>query len=446
MTKLFIAVATGQNVSNLPPILQFGERGDKVLWLESDLAAKKGWAKGAIQLLDRRGLSSDQQSIDGDINNPSAVQQAILGWLSKHKDDAHIVYIVLNGGQKLTPFGLALAGRKWRDEFKKKLIFIYGDDCPAQLQVYENTIGSQPKMLAYNASRMLSLEEVLMVNGVALTNKPKRIDWNNPPKKSRYGTDVAFTRLVHHYAIRDTDIQESDCNWPPYDTWAEKSKRNFKDKLSKLFKRFGLQTVASKKDNDDFNTSLVKIIREFKPRKPKASIQAENRKQLEQEGWLNGDAVIMGQNFEYAVANRVARYLADRADVASIVRECWLNPQINGAEWDVVIVLVNGIVINLECKSWQAEKKDLDARLRVLRSASGRLARMSVVMPLFKELEGEPSYEHMHKNYEQVQKVFGIAALPLTIPGKSGDEPRFEAELDRLFQAYTLPESYAKEH
>lgn len=436
--QLFIAVATGQNVSNMPPILQFAHRGDIVLWLESSLAAQQGWADGAKLVLKARGLVNAQQSIDGDINSPLAIQNTVQSWLNQHQPNMTTLYIVLNGGQKLTAFGLALAGRIWRDERKRSLLFLYGDDRPAQLQVYRERIGSQPEMLTYDASRMLSLKEVLQVNGFELQNQPEVIDWRVTQKKVRYGADLAFTRIVHKYAIQAEDTQQKVCDWPPFQHWAKKSKNQFQERLEKLFERFGIYVAHKGKRADDFHTSLAKIVRDFHPKKPKSSIQADDRKQLQAEGWVVNDMVIMGENFERVVANRLARYLADNPKASSIVRECKLNTKTQGAEWDVVVVLVNGIVLNLECKSWQAEKKDLDARFRMLRSASGRLARMSVVMPLFESMD-EPIDEKMRSNYEHVKNMLGVSVLPLTmLCNIPSDELSFEAGLDQLFKPYIV--------
>ncbi|MDQ7005481.1 MAG: hypothetical protein Q9N67_11410 [Ghiorsea sp.] len=44
--QVFVAISTGQQVANLPPILALADKHDRVLWLESDFARKAQWVNG----------------------------------------------------------------------------------------------------------------------------------------------------------------------------------------------------------------------------------------------------------------------------------------------------------------------------------------------------------------------------------------------------------------
>ena len=39
--QLFVVVSTGQNVANLPPLLEHAREGDEVLWIESEAAREQ---------------------------------------------------------------------------------------------------------------------------------------------------------------------------------------------------------------------------------------------------------------------------------------------------------------------------------------------------------------------------------------------------------------------
>ncbi len=179
--KLFVAVATGQNVANLPPVLQFAQRGDEVLWLESKQAADQDWAVGAIEVLRSRHVESRRAPINGNINDPKAVRQALEGFLVDHHERYRELNLVLNGGQKLTPFGLALAADYWRNQCDHPVRFLYGDDRPARVQVRETAPDAPMHQHTYDRARMPSLVEVLKARGSSLEEAGLPLEWNSPP-------------------------------------------------------------------------------------------------------------------------------------------------------------------------------------------------------------------------------------------------------------------------
>src|SRR5262249_5667173 len=56
--RLFVVVSTGQNVANLPPLLEHGEDSDQVVWVESAGARRAGWSQGARGVLARLGFDT----------------------------------------------------------------------------------------------------------------------------------------------------------------------------------------------------------------------------------------------------------------------------------------------------------------------------------------------------------------------------------------------------
>jgi len=107
MPNLFIAVATGQNVANLPPILEPGEPGDRVLWAVSPEAGKRGWAEGASSVLREHGFEVLKWAEVKDINNPHAVLHGLEVPMKHNLNAGDGLLVVANGGQKLTPIGLS---------------------------------------------------------------------------------------------------------------------------------------------------------------------------------------------------------------------------------------------------------------------------------------------------------------------------------------------------
>src|SRR5436190_24325677 len=75
--QLFVLVSTGQNVANLPPVLERANPGDLVLWVESAFAREKKWAAGARRVLAEHKLEVLPGGIEGqDINAPDEVANA----------------------------------------------------------------------------------------------------------------------------------------------------------------------------------------------------------------------------------------------------------------------------------------------------------------------------------------------------------------------------------
>ena len=422
--NLFVAVATGQNVSNLPPILQFARRGDETLWLESNMAAARGWADGAIEVLDARGIASHRAPIRGDINDPEAVRTALKEFLVANRDRHKELNLVLNGGQKLTPFGLALAARYWRDRLGRPVRFLYGDDRPSRVQVREGSVGAPMRLEAYDRARMPGLEEVLKAGGSRLVDAGKPLDLHHPIPPTAYDTDPGFVDLAHRAAALREDDGGGKCPWPGWNAWSQGSKKTFNQHMTPLLEALAGGSV-SREEKKDFYARLVRILREFSPRLPTPSVSRADKRRLVEEGWWkDANTQRFGERFEEVVAGRVQRFLAGRSEIASTIREVRCNVRVPDAEWDIVLVLTNGILVVLECKSWSARKKDMDARIHVLQRASGRLARMCLVAPLFPEHADKPWFPAMHDNFEKM-RGFELPMLAFTLPERNGLSPAF---------------------
>ena len=120
--------------------------------------------------------------------------------------------------------------------------------------------------------------------------------------------------------------------------------------------------------------------------------------------------------FEEAVASRLLAHFSQRIYWQEIVAEIWTNvkcssarfPQDNVAEWDVLMLLRNGVAISIECKIGSRidhsdgekdgpkpkvgakVKKDFDAREHMVHSSASQLAVIWVCSPM------PTAYSHRH--------------------------------------------------
>ncbi len=434
MRHLFVAISTGQQVANLPPILQFAEKGDAVIWLESELARAQNWSAGAIEVLAARGMGPQVRApVDGEINDPAAVEKALRSALAKFRSADAKLMVVLNGGQKLSPFGAVLAARLWRDEWKKPVAFLYGEDRRAAVVVREQRIGHAPRAVPYARERMLSLTEILRVNGQDIEDEGRAIALDAP--LDPFGLDLRFTRQVYRFyeaaKARQKTRAESACPkipWPAFEHWDEASQAEFAAALEKRLRDAGLP-VRSRQARG-LARGIVADCRRFRPRAAARRLLPEKEfsqlaAALAEKGWLkpDGSGPNWGDGFERAVARRVARFLREHPRAAGVVREARMNVRVKEAEWDVALALANGVVLVLECKSGTTEKKEIDARAQNLQRATSRLANIYVVAPFFAELDDEPWFQaEMHNKWQSLQADFGDRLIAFTMRGTAAKD------------------------
>ena len=106
--QLFVLVSTGQNVANLPPLLEHAQQGDRVVWVES-APRRAGWSRGAKAVLARKRLVPLEDIIVEEIDDLGEMVQASRPAIDRAKEEQLTVRVILNGGTKLTPLGLLCA-------------------------------------------------------------------------------------------------------------------------------------------------------------------------------------------------------------------------------------------------------------------------------------------------------------------------------------------------
>ena len=160
----------------------------------------------------------------------------------------------------------------------------------------------------------------------------------------------------------------------------------------------------------------------------------------------------LGPVFEQAVAARVLHEVARHPAWHGAIGEVWLNvhvaerstPAKKVAEYDVLLVMKNGILVNIECKAGPVKTKDMDARKEVQKRAASTRAEMWICSLLPTSCAAEMWFDSLHAT-----RRGALAAdrkhLPYTWAGQAvkyvfGKEefecPSFESALASLVEPF----------
>jgi hypothetical protein len=441
-SRLFIAVSTGQKIANLPPILEHAEPGDEVLWIESDRAAAAGWTEPAAAVLRKAGLVVLPPLRVTDSDDPEQIQLACRNHVERARREHRAVFIVANGGKKLAPVGLLLAF------YDLAPTILYGDDQPVACRTVRVGPNQRPDVQPYTRHR-LDLEQVLAVSGHIIQDPARACRfWPGPPippnSKEFYGLDWDATAQLHrdaatwHQADADSDdvVYEELHDWLP-DSRIDRWKRSFGPPQA-------YRSEQTYKSTFHATQNLIDEVRYIRAR------QGRQR-----------PAAPIGESLERAARHRLHAWLESRQPTA--IMSAWSTvkvapqerPEQTVAEFDLLLVLRNGILWHLECKAATAQRKDLDARDLNLKRAGSQLARMAICLPLFTDFASEPWFAQLHalrQNLEQLQ----FPVIPFTRPGQpesytihSPDTPTkfscptFEKTLDKALTGYELDPDFA---
>jgi hypothetical protein len=463
--KLFVAVATGQNIANLPPILEYGQPSDYVIWLETLRARKEEWAKRSRKMLRNFGFREGVPAVVDveDVNDPFLVVDALQDVVSWCLDMQLQPVLVCNGGNKLTPLGLLRAFESLRP------VLLYGDDQPAVLWRFEQGLEQRAVREPYHKAA-LSLRNILKINGYIMHDEKEACCvWQvgkeqvDLPRRD-YGHDLEKTAALHDIVYQKIDLLSpvsfSDIQGTGLDSEIEKWKRNVQPFLNnqngyhqQMFISLWNATVnllgrlyieqGKPLDVDSLRYGLVEYT--FPERileKWKQDIEREvNHRATCEEiyaavfertaaiilslpaGGL-GDYGPIGKEFEYLVAYRVGKWAADRQG-AECIYQVWKgvkvakesDPDRVVAEFDVLLVLRNAILLHLECKtSSLGGEKDVLARIYNLQRTGSRLARMAVCGPLWTQFANKPWFPQQHRLRCEVEKFSDLRYLPMTLP------------------------------
>lgn len=479
--QLFVLVSTGQAVANLPPVLEWANREDKVLWIESPEAAGGKWSSGATGVLRKFDLDVIESPLPvPDLNDPPKVAEACAVAAAAWKNKGTRVVLVANGGVKLAPVGLV---EGWA---ATNPVILYGTDRPAALRIWENGLNSPFRVQHYQRHR-LDLEDILAVKSHCVApgadRPPVRLWSARPPESaplpplgpSGYGSDQAVTGTWHgdyhrwfeaknaaddpfpsfakiKARVEDNDfIRESLVQWrrslfPAFKGGVEWARNNPRVRL-----RSGPAGVEECLE-DSLSPHDLAMIYNATRNFGKGMATALARHGLVERTPRLGDV------FENLVARRTVAWLQANAG-AGVVQSAWMSVPVcatgspaTRAQLDVALVLRNGILLHIECKTFLVDQKDLDARLFNLQQVSSQLAEMTVCGPLFTPFSDQPWFEKVHALRVRLEDLRRPAFTPIGLPGQPttyrvpGDDrdwacPDFESGLDRLLKPYLLSQT-----
>jgi len=436
MNSLFVLVSTGQPVANLPPVLEHSEPGDFVLWVESAEARQKNWMNSARSVLEDRGLVTAGVIETERLNDPATLSVALAQFAAGAQGQYKRVFLVANGGNKLSPIGLILGLKSLNPEV------LYGDDSPAVCSHYLTEFSKSPDIQPYTRHD-LDLPDILRLSGHLIHNGNDVVRlWPSslslPYKNEPYGRDESYTYKLHadHHARASA---------PPADRPVPFAELSL---LTPDRYRRWLRNVQQVRDSGAINPQVLCGLYN-------GTLELDRIARTSAAGrGFPQPAARLGESVERAVARRLHQWLEVVRHPA--VQSAWANvivardsdPHRAVVNFDVLVVLRNGVLIHLECKSGDICVRDLDARIYRLRTTSSQLARQVVVLPMFTRQASEPWFVQLHEHKLELEQA-GLSVLPFTweqqpdsteIPGLPSalpfPVPSFESELDRFLSRY----------
>jgi hypothetical protein len=494
---LVIAVATDQNVANLPPILQATRPGDEVIWLCSTPALRERavWATAVL-----RDLGLKSSALPGDCpTRATDVPSWVDANLRPRIDGSRRVAFIGNGGLKPMSRSLEQSLDDLLDEV------LYGE-VPTPTIVRSPADRRQPTRIEA-CRRPVRLPDLLGFSGHALADVPSdcRLLWEDGVRRpdasrsTRYGDldeiskdYVRYLRMQRRERIdpdrlRLNDVKALSAESAEVARHLADWERTVDDALRRAMADIRSVSMARQLEADA--PDLERIESAFAEL---AAMGGDVRKACEEAGGLcqrvrrtgeldddaagrmlelhrraaraaaariahdlrvgqgpqdrifvaasrmlratelalqhpqdDAAARILGPEFEAAVVGRVLDRLDERPPWAAAVGEVWsgvkvvhtARPAMIVAEYDVLLVLKNALMINIECKAGTVQRKDLDARVAVQGRAASSLAEMWLCSILPTGKAGEDWFRSAH-GVRQAGLADRVRHLPYTWPGQ----------------------------
>lgn len=422
---VYIALSTGQNIANLLPILELYTPGDLVLWLESALARNLDWTAGPRQILDERGIP--HQTLFCADNDPATLHQTVADYLAR--EGPARVRLIANGGTKLQMLAAfrALAGRL--DEV------LYGQFQPCVLERYPQdglaAVGQQ-----FYVNHQLQFKELVACNGMEILEGKQECIWPGAPLPiPLFGQDAAHTQDCYSRVWEWRKAQEPPSAPPvlPYEAAANLAPEQTERFHTTIRNACHLSHTQPIKINEAkaIYHSAGRLDREARLAWPASAQGVEARPNI-------------GLEFEQAVAARLVNWLIATPALHRVVQSVWRNVLIRKqgakdirAELDIALLLRSGVLLHLECKSWDANRKDIDARFSTLRDISSQLARLAICLPSFHGMERTEWHLALLRNLENIHGWNQHPIIRFTLPDTPDEEGyQFEDYLARWLRPY----------
>ncbi len=496
MPKLFVAIATGQNVANLPPIINLGQNGDEILWIVSEMALEYHWVEGSNRILLKRGFKIHKPLLVKNelMVQPSQLKETFLKFVQQNKFKNREIIFVMTGGQKTAVMGIILA--LMENELNYRLI--YQDIKPVQLRVSN---AGELKFYKQEFAYSLSLEELLEVYNFTQKDDNNKFPIQLFPANNLELKDIE--KIAYQQYLENPDIsfllfqlyskfsksgENLKFRFPPpqclyeqfqstVNQWYHKSFYNLVYPFNKLKK--GIRDLEKLKENislikneqkekEIFNT-FYKLFRDILSKYKREDlfhpINIDHLKLLKYGGWLDKSCSTkvrktdlrrrLGGFFEKMVAFRLVKFLKQHPDFQKVIAEVWLNypvrrksdDQREFMEGDIFIVLKNATTIYLECKTFKITEQDIFSKIERFRQVSGFVNNSYVVIPVFTTWPPEShEYAEIFQLLENLTRV-GIDYVPftgyshnnkMTLKDRELYIPTFEEKLIKIFKPYIV--------
>jgi hypothetical protein len=415
-----IGVSTGQNITNLIPAVQQGMKVTKFVLLETSTAISKKWSQGLLDVLQKRNISVECISLEGIDSHISNIQTKLS---DTFKDEKAPLIWNLGGGQKPQQIPIWEVFKTRNEKMNIPDIVCYANqDDTGILEIWEyqnGNLNTRTEKICID----LSAEEIFKVFGFSFKEEPQLIYQKQKSLSFEYIPDLLkfqeFRQLMFRLPVQNQETINKPLTFQFVKDILSKEKTSIADLLirasinliSILQKENGIDNFKNN-TNYQSNKSLqalnrTNFIREFteliKQNVPfetigvvndelRNSIQSNNLEITEAclKALTNGKYHKTSFYFEHIVIQRVVNLL--QSTNHNIVQAfANLKTEKNGqliAEYDVLCVTEKGTIIALDAKTFEFEKKDIDARIYNLEQGSGFYRKFSAVFPYdFEDIE-----------------------------------------------------------
>jgi hypothetical protein len=422
--KIYVALSTGQNIANLLPILELYAPGDRVVWIESAFAHDRGWTLGPSQVLNQRGIPHETVTCADD--DPDTLHRALFNRFER--EDLGKVRLIANGGTKLQMLAAFRALSNHLDEV------LYGQHPACLLERYPQGRLAPVARTPY-FRHQLQLEELIACNGMEIVDGRQECIWPGEPLPlGAFGADPAYTQ----------DCYSRLWSWVKTHAPAPGAKLLPYSEAVNLAPKQAALLLENIRDSCQLGANAT-----IKHAKAKAIYHSAGKLDQEARRALptptNGEHIPdIGQEFERATAARLVNWLINDEQFHGVVQSVWRNVHIRKqgandikAELDIALLLKNGVLLHLECKSWDATRKDLDARFSTLRDIASQLAKLVICLPSFPTLEEAAWHQALIRNVQMIADWKQYPTIKFTLPGAPDDDGMtFEDNLRKWLTPY----------
>lgn len=349
----FVAIATGQNIANLAPILSAAKPSDLVTVLETNEARRQAWVPPMVEVLRRHGYGKVVR-LATESDDPHEIFDAA----QQHRWPEGTLVIIGNGGTKLQSMALYEALRARRPQL------LYSLDRPCGLQWFERGPTEAGTIETYG-STPLTLNDVFALRGMYATGDSLAALWRRDrltdagrsalQREHGYGFERTPTFQLHdqHHARALARSARGKIERLP--RWDRLRKPGKRDRFERTLRQYfppldGLSRDQIDKRLESLYNCAIRIAEESHETNDDPGAQVQRSQ---------------GTEFEEAVAARFCRWLVSQPSIHGSIQEVWRNvkveaaerPGIRSIEIDLLVLLKNGLILAIEAKSHETAKK-----------------------------------------------------------------------------------------